>query len=1194
MSKAVENEVKSGGLAQFCVEHREVSWLALIAVLVGGAIAYTKLGQQEDPTIPQRTAMLVTVFPGATASKVEELVSKPIERKISELKSIEEIKSTSRPGISTMTIKQIPAPTATIDQEWDKVRAKLVEVQLPDGARQPWLNTDFGNTITLLFGLVSPPITDAECVGRANVLRQRLAELRQGAPARNHAAVAAFLPSMDAYSMEVLRGRFEVAVRSAGLAKAVRTTQGRSFILIDLERAASRPELERFIADFTRRFFGTDQELWHPDFTQPMLLMGDEDPLPQIRASAPPRYSYRSLELLARDFEDELKQVASVGKVTKVAIVQEAVYLLFSDANLAGYGLTPEKVKDAIAARNAVIPGGTMRTEGRNFPVQLSGEYKTEKDMLDTVVGLGKGGAPVYLRDVFDVRRMYESPMPYKVDVVGRTGSALGAPASSGNDQHAGRNAGAPSLDTRRAVMVAVEMRDGEIIRYFNRDVTKVASAMKARMPEGLEFRVLSDQPTAVEHRIHHFVRCFVEAVVIVIIVGLFLMDWRSALVLATAIPLTVAMTLVGMQMLHIPLQQISIAALIIALGMLVDVPVVASDGINRELHLGESRLRAAWLGPLHLRHPMVFGTLINIFAFLPLLLLSGDKGEFMKSLPMVVTLALAAAFLVSITFTPLVSYYVLRGQKGFDEGGEVRSMIPFRYVDQALAAVLPRYRAALEGSLKRPWLVLGVGYAVLALSCLLIPFLGDQFFPPAERNQLLVDIESPSTDSLTSIRATVDQAVELIKRHEEVASAAVFTGGTAPRFYYNVEPKEPANYLAQVLINTRRAEDVEPLLVKLRQELDQSVPGVRCVVKQLEQGPPVKEPIQIRLSGANLDKLRQLADQTAAELRAAGGYHVFDDLGLRMPNIEIAIDQDRANSLGLNNQNIGGVAQSSFTGLKLSELREGDRLIPILARGRIEERSEAEKIRGLYAPTADGKGVPFESFSTIKVQPEFVTIPHYNQLRTVTVKAYAPFGELPSQILARARPGLAKIHLDPGYEMKFAGEDEELRKNRAEMGLVMQMSLALICMTMVIQFKSVIKSVVVMLTVPLGIIGAVLGLAVTSSPLGFMALLAIVSLAGVMVSHIIVLSDFIEHARAKGLPLEQALVQAGLARLRPVLVTVLATVGGLIPLFLTGGALWHPLTAVHIFGLLLATVMTLLMLPTLYYVFCAKLKFIK
>ncbi len=1176
MSNHTENKNESGGIAQFFVEHREVSWLALIAVLVWGAIAYTKLGQQEDPTIPQRTAMLVTAFPGATASKVEELVSKPLERKISELKSIEEIKSTSRPGISTMTIKQLPGSTATIDQEWDKVRAKIIEVQLPEGTRQPWLNTDFGNTITLLFGLVSPPITDAECVARANILRQTLAEMRKGVSSTNHAAVAAFFPpSISQSYRETLRGRFETAIRANGLAREVRTAQGQSFILADLETPACRADIERITADFIRTVTGTDRELFHPDFTAPILLMGDEDPLPQIRASAPPRYSYRTLELLARDFEDELKQVESVGKVTKVAIVQESVYLLFSDANVAGYGLTTDTVMGAIGARNAVIPGGTMRTEGHNFPVQLSGEYKTEQDMLGTVVGMNRAGAPVYLRDVFEVRRMYESPISYKVDILGR-------PSENG------------PMDTRRAVMVAVEMRDGKIIRHFNEDVMKVVDRMKARTPEGLEFQVLSDQPTAVEHRIHHFVRCFIEAVVIVIIVGLFLMDWRSALVLATAVPLTVAMTLIGMQMLHIPLQQISIASLIIALGMLVDVPVVASDGINRELHKGEPRLRAAWLGPLHLRHPMVFGTLINIFAFLPLLLLSGDNGEFMKSLPTVITISLLSALLVSVTFTPLIGYYVLRGQKGFDEGGEVRSFFLFRYVDKALMAVLPHYRAALEKSLKRPLVVLGIGYSALAASCCLVPFLGSQFFPPAERNQLLVDIETPSSDSLTSLRTTVDKAAAIIRGHEEVLSAAVFTGGTAPRFYYNVEPKEPANYLAQILINTRHADDVTGLLVKLRRELDESVPGARCVVKQLEQGPPVKEPIQIRISGENLDKLHLLADQAAAELRAAGGYHVFDDLGLRMPNIQIDIDQDRANSLGLNNRQIGNVAQASFTGLKVTELREGDRLIPVLIRGRIEDRTEAEKIRGLYVQTPDGKSVPFESFSTLKIQPEFVTIPHYNQLRTVTVKAYAPFGELPSQILDRARPGLAKIKLDPGYEMKFAGEDEELRKNKAEMGLVMQISLALIALTMVLQFSSVIKSVVVMLTVPLGLIGALLGLFITHSPLGFMALLAMVSLAGVMVSHIIVLSDFIEEARAKGLPLEEALVKAGLARLRPVLVTVLATVGGLIPLFLTGGALWHPLTAVHIVGLLLATVLTLLMLPTLYYVFCAKLKFIK
>src|ERR1700690_1054773 len=236
MSKHLENKNESGGIAQFCVEHREVSWLALIAVLVWGAVAYTRLGQQEDPTIPQRTAMLVTVFPGATAAEEEEFVSKPLERKIRELKSIEEIKTQSRPGISTMTIKQLPAPTATIDQEWDKVRAKLFEVQLPEGTRPPWLNTDFGNTITMLFAITSPPISDAECVARANLLRDQLAQLRAGATSTNHAAVAVYFPpNIDQNYREVLLGRFETAIRAAGLAKEVRTVQGHAFILADLE-----------------------------------------------------------------------------------------------------------------------------------------------------------------------------------------------------------------------------------------------------------------------------------------------------------------------------------------------------------------------------------------------------------------------------------------------------------------------------------------------------------------------------------------------------------------------------------------------------------------------------------------------------------------------------------------------------------------------------------------------------------------------------------------------------------------------------------------------------------------------------------------------------------------------------------------------------------------------------------------------
>jgi len=294
MAQPDSRDIKSGGLARYFVEHREVGWLALIGVLIWGASAYTRLGQQEDPAIPHRTAMLVTAFPGATASKVEELVTRPIERKISELQSIEEITDQSRPGVSTLTVKMAPASAASIDQEWDKLRAKLLEVALPQGAGQPFLNTDFGNTITLLFALTSPLITDAECVARAHLIRERLAELRGSAPVANRAAVVAFFPPGVAQSYrEITRRRFETEVRSAHLADSIQTLQGESFILADLTTRADRATIEQFLAGFIRNVTHSDKEARHPDFTQPILLMGSEDPLPRVRASAPARYSYK-------------------------------------------------------------------------------------------------------------------------------------------------------------------------------------------------------------------------------------------------------------------------------------------------------------------------------------------------------------------------------------------------------------------------------------------------------------------------------------------------------------------------------------------------------------------------------------------------------------------------------------------------------------------------------------------------------------------------------------------------------------------------------------------------------------------------------------------------------------------------------------------------------------------------------------
>ncbi len=1206
MSPAVASGAEArGGLARYFVEHREVGWLALVAVLVWGVVAYIQLPQQEDPKIPDRRAVLVTRFAGASPDKVEELVTRKLEEKLNELESLEELTSQSRLGVSVIYLTQRPGRRAVVEQEWDRVRAKLAEVHLPAGCERPVLDTDFGNTVTLLFAVVSPPASEGAVRARVELVRQRLASLRSGDPPAGRAAALAFFPPdvESSYRARLLH-QFIEGLLAAGLATGPpRTDRGESFILADFPTAADRARLEAHLREFQRQVAGTDGEL-HPDFLGGVILMGEDDEAElarRVRSITPPRYTYRQLEQAAQALQDDLKQVTSVGRVRQIGTVPETVYLLYSLLNVEGYRLDPTLVLEAIATRNAVIPGGALRTEGQSFPVRLSGEFGTPdpldgrreftEDLRSTVIGVvgprgleprGRGAAgalPVYLRDLFEVRRGYENPVSFQVEVLRR--EAPDAP-----------------LTEHRAVLLAVEMKTGHVIGRFNRQVQAVVENFRRagppRLPEGVEILTLSDQPRAVSQRIGLFLACFFKAVIMVVLVALFLMDWRAALVVAAAIPLTVALTVGGMHLLGVPLHQISIASLILALGMLVDDPVVAADGINRELAQGRPRGLAAWLGPFKLRRAILFATIINCVAFLPLLLLPGDKGAFIWALPVVVTLSLVASRLVSMTFVPLLGYHLLRGQKGLEAGGDIRAFPLFRAVDLALSRQLPRYRGWLQRSLERPGRTLLAAYGLLGLSFGLAPFLGQQFFPPAERNQLLIDIELPESASVAQTREVAREVIRHLREQPEIRSAAVFTGGGAPRFYYNLRHREPAPFLAQVLVNTDRASDVPVMLPRLRERLDRAVAGARCVVKQLEQGPPVETPIQIRLTGPDPDTLRRLGDQVAGVLRQAGAYQVHDDLGRRLPTLRIDVDQDRANSLGINNALVGRLVRSAFHGLPVTELRDGDHLIPVVVRLRAEERNEVDKILTLYVRSLQDELVPLNNFATLRLQPEYASLAHFNQLRAVTVKAFAHVGELPSRVVARARAELDRLPLPPGYRLEYAGEEKELRQSRAEMGMVMAVSLALILVTLVVQFRSVMKAVVVLLTVPLGLIGAFVGLTLFGAPLGFMALLGIVSLAGVIVSHIIVLSDFIEEARAEGMELRDALIQAGLVRLRAVLVTVLATVGGLIPLAVIGGELWRPLTAVHIFGLLLATALTLVVLPTLYYWCATRLRWIR
>lgn len=1028
-----------GGLAQFFVEHPGVGWLAMLATLWWGWVSYRALPQQEDPTFPRHDALVVTVFPGASAEQVENWVTRRIERRLREQDAVEELRSESRANVSVIYVLLRPGSEARVAQSWDQIRARLAGVPLPEGCEAPRLDADYQATATLLFALASA------------------------------------------------------------------------------------------------------------------------------------EHSYRELERVAESIEASLESLPSVGRIRLFGNVPEEVELRYSASNLVRQGVDLERVAQALAVRNAIVPAGTFREGGREMPVQVTGEFRGLDEIGYTLLGLQTNGTPLLLRDVFAIRRGHPESPAFSVDTLHRRGGG--------------------ALRPERSVLLAVEMKAGNVIGAFDRAVAE--GVARVRLPAGMSLIKVSDQPGATAQRIDQFTECFLEAVAIVVLVCVLLMDGRSALVVAIAIPLTLALTLGGMAVLQIPLQQISIAALIISLGMLVDDPVVAADGINRELAAGTAPAVAAWRGPYRLRRAILFGTLINIGAFLPLALLPGDMGAFIIALPIVVTLALAASRVVSMTFVPLLGRYCLRGQAGFDAraGGRGGGLQP---MDRLLRALLPRYRAALEYGFDHPVRVLALAYGLLLASGGLSSFLGQQFFPPAERHQCLIDIQLPPGSAVTRTREVCEVVMASLRREDAIVNASVFCGGTAPNFYYNVLPREPAPHIAQVLINTARAEDVPALVVRLRAELDRVVTNATCLVRQLDQGPALEAPIMIRLHGADLAELRRRADAVAGILREAGGYRITDDLGQPVPVLRADVDQGWAASQGITSMHVARVLAGALMGVRVTDLREDGHAVPMVLRLDPAESDRVERLLELPVRSMAGESLPLGTLAELRQSDEYPVIPHSRGERSVTVKAHARFDDLPSRVLARARAGLDALSARTGQVLEYAGEARELENSRREMQRVMTISLALIACIMVVQFRSVAKSVVVMLTVPLGLAGALVGLAITGASVGFMALLGIVSLAGVIVSHIIVLSDYLEETRAGGMELRRALVQAGLVRLRAVVATVCATVCGLIPLALKGGELWRPLTAVHIFGLSFATVLTLVVLPVWYYLFVARLRWMR
>lgn len=1162
--------------SRFCVEHPHVSWVLLIGTVLWGIYGYWRMPQRKDPDIPIKQAMVIVPWPGASAEKVEDLVTRTVEKAIASNSKVARIDSISRTNVSTITITLSDTLKDTAEV-LDDIGGRLEAINdLPQGAGPINYMRDFGDTATLLLTVASPKAGPDEIGLRAQAIHNAIAAARRHQKAPRATLIFCFPPVGDERLVRLGVAEFVDYLRQRGIAGDLRSIAGPGFVGVDGPDTTDEAVLGllgRFLSERYPR-----SEL-HPDVWAPFVVHDSSETAAKLAQAAGDKYSYRELE----DFTDMMERALLatertlngpplVAKVMRSGILPERVYLIYSQERLASYGIKPETLPNILLARNITVAGGEIDTGGKSVRINPSGEFQSEAEIGSVSLGFSPWGAPLYLRDVVDTARAYESPPRFLTYYSHRD--------AQGRWQ---RN---------RAIVLSVQMGAGQQIGAFAQAVDATLADLRARLPKDLIVDRTSDQPRQVEENVELFMNSLYEAIALVVLVSLIgFWEWRSALLMALSIPLTLLMTFGMMHLLGIDLQQVSIATLIIALGLLVDDPVVAGDAIKRDLALGHPPRIAAWLGPTKLATAILYATITNIVAYLPFLILPGSTGEFLYALPVVMTCSLVASRVVSMTFIPLLGYYLLR-PKGEPTVEERRTR-----------GFTARYYRLGQYAIRRRWAFFAASLLVLVLGAVIGSRLKQQFFPKDLAYLAYIDVFLPEDTPFSVTNETAARVEQVVRetaeqQHRPIVSLSSFIGGGAPRFWYSLAPEPQHPNYAQVVLVAQDKHDTQHLLPVLQERLSREITGARVDVRNLETGDAVGLPVAIRISGSDIETLRSAASRVRAILDAnAKATRARDDWGEDRFNIELEIDSDRANLVGVTNLDVAGASATAINGYQVSTLREGDKQIPVVARLRLNERAQLEDISNLYVYSSQGRQkIPLRQISRMDYSLRNEVIRRRNQFRTITVSAMPREGVLASEIMNDIRPALDEVKrsLPPGYRVEIGGEEEKQKEGFGNLAIVLATSVVLIFLALVFQFRHAVKPFIVFAAVPYGAAGALAALWIMGAPFGFMGFLGIVSLVGVIVSHIIVLFDFIEEKHMEGEDFETAVLDAGIMRLRPVMITVGATVIALFPLALHGGPLWEPLCYAQIGGLLSATFITLLLVPVIYSIVVLDLGFVK
>jgi len=864
-------------------------------------------------------------------------------------------------------------------------------------------------------------------------------------------------------------------------------------------------------------------------------------------------YGPRELKEYAQTVETALRAIPEVSKIKRIGDQKEEIDIGTSSERLAQYGVNPMKVMGALQGRNTVQFGGRVPAGESKVPIESGGRLKTEDQIRQVMVDVSPTGQPVHIGDLADVERVYKDPTEYA------------------------------RFEGEQTILLSVEMREGSNIVDFGNTLRATLKNVQATLPPDVKLDLVADQPKVVSDRIRNFFCEFGIAIVAVILVTMLLLPLRVSLVSAIAIPVSVAMTFGVLNACGIELQQVSISALITVLGMVVDNAIVIVDNyvglLDRKVPIDEAAERCA----TEMAVPVLTATLAIIAAFAPLLMLTGPVGEFIRSLPIAVAVSLGTSFFVAMLLTPLIARFFIR--KGLvdheqaDSGAE-RKLTPLdhmqRHYNTAITWAMQNKRTVLVSSA----LAVVAGIGIL----LLVPQL---LFPLAERNQFVMDVWLPEGSKIEATHAAVKNIETVLHQEPLIKSYASFMGASAPRFYYNVNPQLPAANYAQILVNTKKVKGTPQLVAELRQRLPDVAPEAKVFVKELQQGQILEAPVEVRIVGDDIATLETLGNRVEDIFRhTPGATYIHTDWHEDAWQAGLNVREEVANRMGLTNTAIAQQLAAGFEGAPVTTFWEGDRDVNVVLRLDPAERQSFQNVADTYVMSpVTGAKVPLAAVATLTSEWEPGRIVRRNGVRTLTVRAFPGGRRLASEILGDARKQLDGLSLPPGYHIEYGGEYQNQQETFGEMRNALILSLVLIFLILLFQFRTLVDPLIVMAAFPLALPGAALGLLITHNTFGFTAFIGIISVGGLVVRNSIILIDYIHERMKAGAELEQAALEAGERRLRPIFLTSAAAAVGVIPMILSGSSLWSPLASVIAFGLLGSMFFTLVAIPVLFVV---------